>query len=364
MREKYGKEHFNYLPDTYILPEEHSAFSQHFERLMQVDPRKNYWIVKPANSSRGRGIFITNDMNEVMDQGGQQVVSRYITNPLLINGHKFDLRVYVLVTSMEPLRIYVFKEGLARFASEVYSTHLGSKRTKYQHLTNYSINKKNGNYVGNEDPEADDVGYKWSLTAFCSHLASVGIDMDLLWSRIYDIAIKTVLSGEAAMLGGIRKQGLHRNNCFQLYGFDILVDSDLKPWLIEVNLSPSLATDSPLDMTIKANLIADVLNIVGLRPIDRKKESANKLKNRMRGLQKKQTPLLVDLFNEAVAPQTMYFIKETIKESREEWEPLEEAMIRVGYLKQRDIVRETLEEYERRGNFVRVYPAKGSTIYD
>lgn len=46
------------------------------------------------------------------------VVSRYISNPLLINGHKFDLRIYVVVTSFEPLKIYVYKEGLARFASE------------------------------------------------------------------------------------------------------------------------------------------------------------------------------------------------------------------------------------------------------
>jgi len=76
------------------------------------------------------------------------VVSRYITNPLLINGHKFDLRIYVLVTSYEPLKIYVFKEGLARFASETYSSKI-DKDNKFMHLTNYSINKKNDNFVYN-----------------------------------------------------------------------------------------------------------------------------------------------------------------------------------------------------------------------
>jgi Tubulin-tyrosine ligase family len=74
------------------------------------------------------------------------VISRYISNPLLINGHKFDLRIYAVVTSFEPLRIYVYKEGLARFASEEYSNKL-SKDNKYAHLTNYSVNKKNENYV-------------------------------------------------------------------------------------------------------------------------------------------------------------------------------------------------------------------------
>lgn len=78
------------------------------------------------------------------------VISRYITNPLLINGHKFDLRIYVLVTSYEPLRIYVFKEGLARFASVSYSSKI-DKDNKFMHLTNYSINKKNDNFVKNEE---------------------------------------------------------------------------------------------------------------------------------------------------------------------------------------------------------------------
>jgi tubulin polyglutamylase TTLL5 len=52
-----------------------------------------------------------------------------------------------------------------------------------------------------------------------------------------------------------------RNNCFELFGFDVLVDSDLKPWLLEVNLSPSLATESPIDVTIKSNLMMDVFNL-------------------------------------------------------------------------------------------------------
>lgn len=74
------------------------------------------------------------------------IVSRYISNPLLINGHKFDLRIYVLVTCFEPLRIYVYKEGLARFASESYSEKV-NKNNKFIHLTNYSINKKNDNFI-------------------------------------------------------------------------------------------------------------------------------------------------------------------------------------------------------------------------
>lgn len=82
-----------------------------------MDSKKNIWIVKPANLSRGRGIYLIDDINEI-SVDDVSVVSKYIANPLLINGHKFDLRIYVAVTSIDPLRIYVYKEGLARFATE------------------------------------------------------------------------------------------------------------------------------------------------------------------------------------------------------------------------------------------------------
>lgn len=78
----------------------------------------------------------------------------------------------------------------------------------------------------------------------------------------------------------MKKYNLHRNNCFEVFGFDIILDSELKPWLLEVNLSPSLACESPLDTTIKANLLADTFNMVGVKKFDRRKESLNKLKNR------------------------------------------------------------------------------------
>ena len=65
------------------------------------------WIVKPANLSRGRGIYLIDDIAEV-NVDDISVVSRYVSNPLLINGHKFDLRIYVLVTSFDPLRIYIY----------------------------------------------------------------------------------------------------------------------------------------------------------------------------------------------------------------------------------------------------------------
>ena len=76
--------------------------------------------MKPAQSSRGRGIFLLSDLGELPPASEQHVVSKYISNPLLLNSYKFDIRLYVLVTSMDPLKVYIYNEGLVRFASEPY----------------------------------------------------------------------------------------------------------------------------------------------------------------------------------------------------------------------------------------------------
>lgn len=55
---------------------------------------------------------------------------------------------------------------------------------------------------------------------------------------------------------------INDKHCFECYGYDILIDSNLKPWLIEVNASPSLTTTTEVDRILKMNLINDVFNIV------------------------------------------------------------------------------------------------------
>lgn len=111
--------------------------------------------------------------------------------------------------------------------------------------------------------------------------------MDLFWSRIFDVIIKSFLTVENTIFAASHKTCTYKSNCFELFGFDILIDSDFKPWLVEVNLSPSLATDSILDMQIKSALIADTFNLAGVRQFDRRVESLNKAKNRMKSYQNK-----------------------------------------------------------------------------
>ena len=196
------------------------------------------------------------------------VVGKYIDNPLLINGHKSDLRLYVLVTSYDPLLIYIYEEGLVRFATVKYDNTGKNLWNPCMHLCNYSINKYHSDYIKSADPDLDDQGHKWSLSAFLKHLKANNIDTVQLMQSIEDVVIKSIVSVEFAVNSASKMFVPHRNNCFELYGFDILIDSDLKPWLLEVNLSPSLNTEAPIDMKIKSAMISDLLSLVGIPAID------------------------------------------------------------------------------------------------
>lgn len=196
-------------------------------------------------------------------------MSHYISNPLTIDKLKFDLRIYVAVTSLNPLRIYMYQEGLVRFASAEYTAPknggITSQKNRYVHLTNYSINKKNQHgSIAAHTAEGEAYGSKWSLKALKQVLREHNVNDERLFGRIKDIVIKTIISTEPVLHNAFQMHVPHRNNCFQLFGFDVMIDDELNPWLLEVNLSPSLSCDSPLDHRIKAHLIADLFNLAGI----------------------------------------------------------------------------------------------------
>ena len=260
----HGSKHFGFVPKTHVLPAEYHLLVEE----MQKD-KSQLWILKPSGSSQGKGILLANQPSDIPPKQSM-IASHYISNPLLLNGYKFDLRIYVAITCINPLRIYMYKEGLGRFATAKYveGEAQASKDNKFVHLTNYSINKFNENFQTNLDAEQDDVGSKQSLAAVRKHLRNAGIDDELIWRKIEDIVIKTLISAEPYLNNGFEMFVPHRTNCFELLGFDILIDNKHEPWLLEVNLSPSLNCDSPLDQKIKASLIADLLTLCGVVPLE------------------------------------------------------------------------------------------------
>jgi tubulin polyglutamylase TTLL6/13 len=237
---------FEFFPKSWILPSEWSDLNLNYKR-----NERTVFIVKPDQGCQGKGIFLAKSPKHIMQiqkkngsVNNDMVVQKYVLKPFLIDGFKFDLRVYVLVTSMEPLRIFVYKEGLARFATEQYSEPR-SKNYALQrmHLTNYAINKSSEKF------DKSDQGSKRSMSSVLHLLASQGIDTKLLWNKICRALVKTLLivQPQITKTMGVcfpKNRSDYKTSfgsqCFEILGFDVLLDSKLKPWVLEVNHSPSV----------------------------------------------------------------------------------------------------------------------------
>ena len=112
------------------------------------------------------------------------------------------------------------------------------------------------------------IGSKWSISGLRKVLRANNVDDNVIFNRIKDIIIKTFMSVENEMKSNFLLTVPHKNNCFQLFGFDIMIDEKLNPWLLEINANSSLSCDSPLDHKIKSGLITDLFNLVGINNID------------------------------------------------------------------------------------------------
>uniref|UniRef100_A0A146MB87 Tubulin polyglutamylase TTLL4 n=2 Tax=Lygus hesperus TaxID=30085 RepID=A0A146MB87_LYGHE len=258
---KFGKKEFGFLPRTYVLPQDGKALRQVWDK-----SSKTKWIVKPPAAARGTGIKVINKWTQIPKKS-PVIVQKYISNPYLINGNKFDLRLYVLVTSFHPMKIYLYTNGLVRFASVKYSDEISTLANRYMHLTNYSINKLSNNYAANEDAEAC-LGHKWTIKSLWTYLEG-SVNVDNLWNGLVDLVIKTMISGEAPIVNLSNANLNSRYSAYELFGVDVLLDENLKPWLLEVNISPSLHSTSPLDIAVKGPMVRDILNIAGYHIPDR-----------------------------------------------------------------------------------------------
>ncbi|CAL8089359.1 unnamed protein product [Calicophoron daubneyi] len=253
----------DFIPTTFELPMEYHMFIEEFRK-----SPGSVWIMKPVAKSQGKGIFLFRKLKDIeawkrVGMADHQacgdmlsrelpetyVVSKYIDKPYLVCGRKFDLRVYVLVTSFSPLKVWVYRDGFARFSNTRFS--LDSIDDHYVHLTNIAVQKTAPDY----DAEK---GCKWSVCRLRRFLqAKYGYEkVAELFHKIDVIFIVSLLS--------VQKIIINDKHCFELYGYDILLDDKLKPWLLEVNASPSLTASSKEDYILKCNLLDDMLDVVDL----------------------------------------------------------------------------------------------------
>lgn len=297
MKNLFDKD-FNFVPRTFIFPEDKNKFHKVYDK-------EKMYIIKPVASSRGRGIKLLTKLRSIPERC---LVSEYISNPLVINNKKFDLRLYVVITSYNPLKIYLYDEGLVRFASEDYeildedeyivnedndnddedeeNNNKSAKKifnkNKFGHITNYTINKSSENFDKNVSDSNQCIGSKWSLTALKKYFSENNLNFSATWEKVKDLVIKSVLLNADETIQTVRELTDKRNNLFELYGFDVLLDVDLNSWLLEVNLNPSLNCETNLDLKIKTTLVTDIMNLIGLIPynhLEKRAYSNNKVIN-------------------------------------------------------------------------------------
>ncbi|XP_049460554.1 tubulin polyglutamylase TTLL11 isoform X1 [Epinephelus fuscoguttatus] len=281
MQELFPEE-YDFYPRSWILPEECQQFSTQIRMVKENDATVNpTFIVKPDGGSQGDGIYLIRDPSDlklmVGSQAKQAVVQEYIQKPLLIDKLKFDIRLYVLLKSLEPLEIYIAKEGLTRFCTEPYQEPSQKNLSHvFMHLTNYSLNVHSGNFVHSD---SQSTGSKRTLSSVLYRLAAKGVDIKKVWSDIIALVIKTSI----AVVPELRvyyqadiPPGKPGPTCFQILGFDILLMKNLKPVLLEVNSNPSMRIEheqevapgvfeyvpSPVDEEVKVGVIRDTLRLM------------------------------------------------------------------------------------------------------
>jgi tubulin polyglutamylase TTLL1 len=157
--------------------------------------------------------------------------------------------MYVLVTSYRPIKAYLHTGGFARFCTEKYSSDVTEVDNMMIHLTNVAIQKFGEEYNNNH-------GGKWMIKNLKFYLEQTrGKEAcDKCFDGIKNIIYISLKACQSVMIND--------KHCFEVYGFDILIDDNLKPWLIEVNASPSLTTTTEMDRSLKMQVIEDAFKIV------------------------------------------------------------------------------------------------------
>lgn len=257
--EQFGSGHANvsrldFLPRVYSMPRDYHLLQQ-----AALDDPCRRWILKPKNASRGRGIRVVSDIASVPMESSW-MVQQYLANPHIMRQRKYVLRLYVLVSSIDPLRVYLHRQGFAKLASAPYDVN--DADNPFSQLTNPDINALNG---GVEVPvEFVD------LERYRAWLREEGHDDERLFAQIRDLVTLTVISAVGSMRRQSADCGADTRGCYELLGLDCLIDDQLKPWILECNLSPSLgvcaAPDGGADIEerVKAEVVSDTVGLVGM----------------------------------------------------------------------------------------------------
>ena len=246
------------LPQKHDVSELIPEINSILEKLQKNFPQyafsgdRNIWIVKPSELSRGRGISCIDQLNDILSNiklHNRTVIQKYIENPLVIKGRKFDMRQWVLVTNFNPLTAYLFDTPYIRFGAEDF--HLDDFKNIFSQLTGNSIAKHSEKFE-NSEIEGD----MWEIEQFREYLQKrEGKDV---WPEIQQKIKKIVIYA----LHCAKHKIMKRKNAFEILGFDIMIDDLLNVYLIEINLSPDWTYSTKVTEKLIKIASEDIIKIV------------------------------------------------------------------------------------------------------
>ena len=257
------------------------------ERLQPKHCQKNLWLVKPTNMNQGEGIEVVSDFGDVVrccsqekararsiGQAGRAapggavwVVQKYLECPLLITGRKFDIRAWVLVT--DQFDVYWYREGYLRTSSEAFVTDVAdeggksggdekvseSERMRMIHLTNYCMQKHSDNLGKFE--EGNTLSFNQFQRYIDEHHGERGVSVrEDLVPRMQNMVVDSIMATRSHLNRGNRKQ-----RCFELFGYDFMVDEDFRSYLIEVNTNPFLGFQNDWHRGVVESMVEDMLQL-------------------------------------------------------------------------------------------------------
>ncbi|ELU16337.1 hypothetical protein CAPTEDRAFT_102035 [Capitella teleta] len=242
---------FSFIPRAFKVPKEKEQFFKYVE-----DNPKTFWVQK---GSQHRGVAIKG-VEDLDLSNNNTFIQEYIGNPFLIDGRRFDIGLYVALTSINPLRLYIYEgDWLIRFCPSEYYPFDSSDRDKYvisdAYLPPWKVPSLAFYY------NKLDFNRKQSLFAY---LREKGHDPELLAKSLKDAVTEVFLKMEEKLIKASKNYASSRN-FFEMVRFDFVLDENLKVYLLEVNMSPNLSSGHfPPNKVLYEQIVFSLLHLVGV----------------------------------------------------------------------------------------------------
>lgn len=222
-------------PETYLMPEDRDELLN----AASANPGALY-IAKPQRGTGGQNMRISREVSALADLK-DVVVQRYVERPYLVDGRKGHLRLHGLVYSLDPFRAYLNSEGIVRFAPEIYDISDAGIADVHAHITNTALHANHPKLVLSQNAEEENVGAVWSLGAYLDRLKADGVDTEALREDLRNLVRGFLRMIHAEGVFDAQAKFPRRSFPAKLFGLDVLIDADAKPWLIEAQRKPAMA---------------------------------------------------------------------------------------------------------------------------